>query len=267
MVIAKKLWTGWVLGGVALIGLGACSTPRSSGPGGSARKEPTRTERARMLVEIANSAIVEGDAISALEHLIRAEKEDSELPELYHSKALAYYMKRDTATAIAQARKAVQLKPDYSDANNTLGKLLIDAGQPEQAIAPLSTAAKDPIYRDAYKPLTNLGILYYRRGSYEQADQYLSRAIEDAPAVACVAYYYRGHLRLRDSRFDDAQKDYDSAGKRSCTGFADARLALGIAYQRGKRYDLARKTFMDVSSRFPNTKVAEQAMNHLRTLP
>src|SRR5262245_40822371 len=185
----------------------ACSTTRSrTGPEGTpvTRKEPTRTERARMLIEIANSALVEGDSIGALENLMRAEKEDAKLPELYHSMALAYYMKHDTSSALEKARKAVELKQDYSDANNNLGKLLMDSGKTDQSIAPLMAAAKDPVYRDVYKPLTNLGILHYRQGSYDRAETFLSNAIQEAPAVACVAYYYRGHLRLRESRFSDA---------------------------------------------------------------
>lgn len=253
--------------GALILGLGACASTQRSPSGSGPRKELTHTERARMMIEIANSALVEGDAIGALENLLNAEKEDSKLPELYHSKALAYYLKHDVQTAIAQARKAVELKPDYSDANNTLGKLLIDAGQSEMAIEPLTNASRDPIYRDVHKPLTNLGIIYYRRGSYDLAEKSFSRAIQESPDRACVAYYYRGHLKLRESRFSDAQGDYDNAGKRSCTGFADARLALGIAYERSKQYELARKTFVEVSNRFPNTKVAEQAMKHLRFLP
>jgi Tfp pilus assembly protein PilF len=263
MLNLRTLFIGSLCGALVL-GLGACSSAQRS-PG--SRKEPTRTERARMLIEIANSALIEGDAIGALENLLKAEKEDPKLPELFHSKALAYYLKHDVPTAIAQARKAVELKPDYSDANNTLGKLLIDAGQMDLAIEPLTAASMDPIYRDAHKPLTNLGIIYYRRGSYDLAEKNFSRAIQESPDGACVAYYYRGHLRLRESRFSDAQSDYDKAGKRSCTGFADARLALGITYERSKQYELARKTFVEVNDRFPNTKVAEQAMKHLRFLP
>lgn len=244
--------------------LAACATSGTSEP---KKKELTHTEIARMFIEIANGAILEGDATGALENLFRAEKEDPKLPELYHSEALAFYMKHDIPTAVVKARKAVELKPDYSDANNTLGKLLIDLGKADEAIEPLTRAAKDPLYRGAFKPLTNLGIIYYRRGSYDRADLYLSRAITDAPAAACVAYYYRGHIRLRDSRFQDAVSDYDNAGKKTCAGFADAHLAMGIAYERGKQYDLARKKYLEVENRFPNSKVAEQAMNHLRFLP
>jgi tetratricopeptide (TPR) repeat protein len=220
-----------------------------------------------MLVDIANGSIMEGDATSALESLFRAEKLAPQLPELYHSEALAFNMKHDLPTALAKARKAVALKPDYADANNTLGKLLIDSGRSDEAIAPLTRAANDPIYREAYKALTNLGIIYYRREDYSHADIYFTRAVMDSPGAACVAFYYRGHLRLRDSRFQEALSDYDNAGKRACAGFADAQFAMGLAYERSKQYDLARKKYLEIETRFPKTKFADQAMNHLRSLP
>jgi Tfp pilus assembly protein PilF len=220
-----------------------------------------------MLVDIANGALNEGDSTGALENLLAAEKEDPKLAVLHHSKALAFYAKQDLATALIEARKAVELQPDYSDANNTLGKLLMDASKADEAIAPLTRAASDPLYRQNFKPLTNLGILFYRRGNYIRASEYLSRAITAAPNGACVAFYYRGHIRLSESKFREAVEDYDSAGKRVCAGFADAHLAMGIAYERGKQYEMARKKYLEIQQRYPNTKVAEQAISHLRFLP
>jgi Tfp pilus assembly protein PilF len=246
---------------VAIFVCGACATTQSE------KKELSHKERARMLIDIANGALNEGDATGALVNLMAAEKEDEDLPELHHSKALAFFAKHDLSTAIIEAKKAVELRQDYSDANNTLGKLLMDADKPLEAIAPLTRAAKDPLYRESYKALTNLGILNYRRAEYTQAETNLSDAITAAPAAACVAYYYRGHLRLREARFNEAANDYDHAGKRLCAGFADAQLAVGIAYERSKQYELARKKFVEVQERYPNTKVAEQAVQHLRSLP
>jgi Tfp pilus assembly protein PilF len=247
----------------AVVALPGCA----SAPTSEKKKEPTATERAQMLVEIANGSLTEGDATGALETLMRAEKEDSSLPELHHSKALAYYFKKDLTSAIEEARKAVELKPNYSDANNTLGKLLVDTGKGREAVPYLEKAANDPINREAFKPLTLLGMMSYREGQYGKAEGYLSRAIEAAPTGACVAYSYRGHLRLRESRFREAVKDYDSAGKRMCASFVDAHMAMGIAYERSKQYDLARKKYLEIQDRYPNTQFADQAMNHLRSLP
>ena len=270
MIITKKrlgsLWVAYIalVLGWGVIGLGGCAT---SSPHEAKKKEPTPTEMARMYIDIANGAILEGDATGALENLFHAEKADSKLPELYHSEALAYFMKHDLATAVIKARKAVALKADYSDANNTLGKLLIDSGKSDEAVEYLTRASSDPIYREAFKSLTNLGIIYYRRGEYGRAETYLTRAVTDSPAAACVAFYYRGHIRLHDSKFREALSDYDNAGKKGCAGFADAHMAMGIAYERSRQYDLARKKYLEIESRFPNSKYADQAMNHLRSLP
>jgi type IV pilus assembly protein PilF len=256
-----KRFADLLAAGFTVTALAACST---TNPG---HKEMSHAERAQKFVEIANGALNEGDPTGALQNLALAEREDGRLPELHHSKALAYYAKHDLQTAIAEARKAIELKADYPDAQNTLGKLLMDDSKAEEAIAPLTLAAGDPLYRESFKPLTNLGILYYRRGSYARSTEYLNRAIAAAPAAACVAHYYRGHISLRESRFQQAVKDYDAAGKRACGSFADAQLAMGIALERNQQFEQARKKYLEVEQRYPNTPVAEQAVAHLRALP
>lgn len=243
--------------------------------------ELSHVERSRMYVEVANAALLEGDPTGALEQLIKAEEEDNSLPELHHSKALAYAAKGDAVTALASAKRAVKIKPDYSDANNTYGKLLIDAGRYEEALEPLMRAANDPINREAYKAYTNIGILQYRRGRMSLAREALDKAIQGAPDLACVAYYYRGHVHLKQAstasgksrmspharEVGEAVADYGKASKKYCGNFSEAHLALGIAYEQSRQYQLAREKYLDIQKRYPESKVAEQAMNHLRTLP
>jgi len=235
--------------------------------GGPAPKVLTQVDRARMFVEIANGALVEGDPTSALQALARAESEDTSLPELYHTKALAYYVKHDLDTAIQAGRKAVELKPTYSDAKNTLGKLLLEAGKYEEAIAPLSQAANDPLYNDTYKAWTNLGILKYRKNDFNESAKYFDHAVLDAPGRSCIAHYYLGHIRLKESQISAAIKEYDSSTRKLCAKFKDGMLALGLAYQKDRQYQEAKKTFLEIQKRYPNTQVAEQAMDHLKYLP
>ncbi len=235
--------------------------------GGGYKKEYTRTERARMLIQIANGALVEGDPTGALNHLVQAEREDSSLPELYHSRALAYYAKHDLSNALLSAKKAVEIKRDYSDANNTLGKILIDVGKQNEAISYLRQAAEDSLYREAYKAWTNLGIISYRKGEYEEAERCFNRAIVDAPTNSCIAYFYRGHIKLRAKKMDGAISDYSEASRKLCAKFGEAHLALGMAYQQDHQFGPARKTFLEIQKRYPNTKLAEQALDQLRFLP
>jgi Tfp pilus assembly protein PilF len=231
------------------------------------KKPPTDRERAGLYLNVGNAALGENDPTGALQSLFAAEKLDPTIPEIHHSKALAFFVKKDITSAIESARKAVQLDPKYSVAQNTLGKLLMDLGRNKEAIPALKVAANDPLNREAFKALTNLGILHYRTGEYTQSRTFFDRAVAAAPANACVAYYYRGHLALRRSDFKGAVSDYDSATRRFCGNFAEAHLALGVAYEQSKQFGQARRKFLDVQSRYPNTQVADSALDHLKNLP
>jgi len=243
-----------------MIGIGCASS-------GGKTKEYTNTEKARMLVEIANGSLVEGDPTGALQNIFKAERFDSSLPELYHTKALALFAKRDLISAVEAARKAVKMQPNFSDASNTLGKLLLDLGKYDEAVGPLTRAANDPLYRETYKSWTNLGILKYKTGEYIQSEVFLNRAIQESPSNACVAYFFRGQIKDKDFRLDEAIADYGEATKRQCSRFGDAKLALGMSYQKSKQYEEARKTFLEIQKLYPNTKLAENAIHQLRNLP
>lgn len=273
----------WVLGGevrsfrTALVFsaaflITACGTTQTK------PKHVTSTERARLYVNLANAGLLEGDPTGALEQLFLAEEIDSSLPELHHSKALAYAAKGDRESAMVSVKRAIKLQSNYTDANNTYGKMLVDAGRYEEALEPLTRAEADPIYRQAYKVQTNLGILQYRRGRFDLARKHFDKAIALVPNESCVAYYYRGHLQLkqatskngsrgRPSDYAPAVSDYTRASQNLCGGFTDAHLALGIAYEQSQQYQLARQKFVDIQNRYPNTKHSAQAMTHLRTLP
>ncbi len=247
-----------VLGSVSIQG---CASEKKKA------SEMSRSDRARMLIEVANGALLEGDPTGALQTLTQAESVDSSLPELHHSFALAYFRKHDLKRAIQSAKRAIELKPEYPEANNTLGKLLIENDQLLEAVAPLERAARNPLSREAYKAWTNLGIVSYRLGDLPQAEKMMDNAITEAPMAACVAFYYRGQIKLRNNDVKSAISDYDRATRKICASFGDAYLALGIAYEQSKQYELARKTFLEVEKRFPNTKIAEQAMDRVRFLP
>jgi Tfp pilus assembly protein PilF len=247
----------------AAIGISASMT----GCATASKHEMSSQDRARTLLVAAAGSLSEHDPTGALQTLVEAEEIDNTLPELYHLRALAFYAKHNLNLAIVNARRAVQMQPDFAEANSTLGKFLLDAGRLDEAKGPLKVAAKNPLYRDSYKPKTTLGIIHYQQGNYDQALASLDSAILDSPGAACIAYYYRGHIEMSRKQFKQAAKDYDSATRKICASFADAHLALGIAYEKERDYTRARKKFLDVTQNFPNTKVAEQALDRLRYLP
>ncbi len=219
------------------------------------------------MVEAANAAMIEGDPIGALQFLKSAEDLDSSLPSIYHAKALAFNMRKDLPQALIEMKKSVDLDPKSSAANNTYGKLLLDAGKYSEAEAYLKKAAEDPTFRESFKARTSLGMLYYRENKLDQADSQLEKASFDDPNNSCIAYYYRGHVAMKRGQNPEAIKYYERATQKLCAGFADAHFALGVAYEREKKWDEARKKYLEVKQNFSESKAAEQAMKRLSKLP
>lgn len=258
-VLTKTRWALFVLSLFVLGGLGCAATGK--------KKTPSKEERAQILVQLAFGTLTDGDPTGALQKLKEAEALDDESSDLYHVRALAYYFKKDFENAISASQKAIQLKPDFSGAKTTLGVILLETGRMNEAIGHLTEAANDGLNREAFKALTALGIIQYKNLNFEKSQEFMTRAINADPVSSCKAYYYRGHIHLKDGNLSKALKDYDHATKMVCGGFADAYLAKGIAYERSKNYEEAKKVFLMVHQRFPKTEIAEQAMTHYRGLP
>jgi len=225
------------------------------------------SEQARLYLEAAVAAQNEGDSTSALAYLLEAESRDPSMAEIHHLRGIAYFAKKELALAEESVTKALQLRPDYPEAQTTLGKLLLDSGRLAESEKWLRKSASNVLYRDAFKARTSLGILFYRRGDFGQARQELERAVTLDPARACVAHYYIGHLDMRDSRFDSALVSYERSTQKFCAGFAEGHLASAVALERTRDLDRARRKYLEVTRSFPNTVVAEQARSNLKRLP
>ncbi len=242
-----------------------CATAENES--GSGAKTLTGEERAAMLVQIANSSLLEGNPTLALKNLLEAERLDQSNPELYHSKALAFYQKKDLKKAQESVEHALHLNPKFTAANNTLGKILLDLGKVERSKQYFIEALKDPLYVETYKPKTNLGIAYYRTKELKLAKKQFDQVVEESPDTACVAHYYKGHIAYKTHQLDEAILEYNRATRRFCSHFPEAHYALGIAYYKSKRYQDARRKFVEIQDLFPNSRVATQAMKQLRNLP
>ncbi|MCM2277718.1 MAG: tetratricopeptide repeat protein [Oligoflexia bacterium] len=251
----------FVLAGCLCAALPGCaSAPKS-------KADQTPAERAQLFLQMGSTALLEGDPTGALENLFEARRLGLDSAELRHGLALAYHAKGEAQAALDEARRAVAMKPGLSEANSTLGKLLMDHGRNDEALPYLRKAAKDPLYRESFKPLTSIGIIHYRKGELSQSRLHLDRAIQSARTSACVAYYYRGHLNLRESRPTDAIHDYEMASKNVCAGFGDAHVALALAYEKLRENEKARKKFLEIQQLFPSTPYSAQAIAHLQNLP
>ena len=68
-------------------------------------------------------------------------------------------------------------------------------------------------------------------------------------------------------KLTDAQRNYERASSKVCANFAEAHYAYGMSLERTKKYDQARRKYLELQTVFPDSPVAEQAMLRLKQLP
>lgn len=247
---------------ISVIALSGCATTNPNAP-----KEISNAERVKMLLPIASANISDNDSTGGLQVLSQIRELDDSIPEEYYLFALAYLQKNEIKLATESARHAVKLDPKYSAAKNTLGKLLLDQNQYEEAEKYLLQSATDLLFREAYLPKINLGILYSKKGMSEKSEYWLSQAIHDGGSLVCLAYFHRANLRYNQNQYLEAERDFNRSAKGSCSGISDVHIAFGKTLIREKKYDQARAKFIEIQRLFPSSTAFDQATQYLREIP
>lgn len=100
----------------------------------------------------------------------------------------------------------------------------LNSGRTKNAKQQLLTLTKD--HPEFSGPYANLGILYFREGDINAAEQTLHQAVQINPGNA-MAYNQLGIIYRHLGRFDDARQAYHHALKIS-PDYANAHLNMGI---------------------------------------
>jgi Tfp pilus assembly protein PilF len=247
----------WILS-LLLFTVSGCA----SSPGTLSKKD-----RIEKLLDIAGASISDGDLIGALETLNEVQALDDSLPRTHYLYALAYLNKNEIALAETNARRSLELDPDYSTGKNALGKILLDQGRLKEAEPLLKSAANDLLFRESYLAKTNLGILYFRKMDFRNSELWLQRAISDNGPTTCLARYHLGKTQLEMKAIDKALRSFTLASKGVCGGLGEAHLAVGQTLLRQKKFDQARAKFIEIERLFPGTETSDQAAEAIRGLP
>jgi type IV pilus assembly protein PilF len=228
--------------------------------------------------DLARDAFYKGHLREALDHCQRADKlDDSNAKALYFTAAVylgfcsAEGMDSPDcrlATAEEFTRRAVKAEPDFRDAKNTLGQVLILEKKYEEALKVLEPLTKDPAYGANYLAWGNygealvslgrldegiaalrnsiteprfctghyrLGVAYEKKGDFVSAEKSFSDAV-NVPIADCQAlqdaWFERAEVRLKLGKTAEAQGDFARCreiGSTTEKGRECAKLAGGSA--------------------------------------
>jgi tetratricopeptide (TPR) repeat protein len=167
----------------------------------------------------------------AIEQLQIAVNIDPNFPEAQKNLSVALTEKGRTDEAIAHLQTLVKEYPNEAEGHYNLGNALLKKGDSRSAIAAyekaLSTQVRYPVAH------YNLGIALDQNGRIDEAIAQYQEAVQEEPNYA-EAYYLLGNDLLRKARVDDAIAAYERALK-SRARYPEVENNLGLALlQKGR---------------------------------
>ncbi|NOZ00976.1 MAG: tetratricopeptide repeat protein [Deltaproteobacteria bacterium] len=158
--------------------------------------------------------------------------------------------------AAASFRAALKVKPDFFEARNNLGAVMMAQGLYAEAIRILEPLTHEPLYVTPWFAHGNLGRCYYELGDLEKARTYLEMAVFLNPRY-CLGYLHLGIVHQDRGDLRDARSTFEKAIK-NCPKFAEPYYHLGVIQQRAGEMEAARASFAKCVELAPETAVGKR---------
>lgn len=137
-------------------------------------------------LEKAGSALKAGQLDEAIAGYEAVAVKVPNLPQVQHNLGLAYARKKDMARAEAAFRKAVELKPDFTESHSALAVVLFEKGSRDEAVSEAAKAVE--IAPDNARLQFGLGVMYADTGRMAEAKEALLKAESLDPTNPEVEY-------------------------------------------------------------------------------
>lgn len=234
-----------------VVALVACSGAKGQQPGAQSPERQSDAE-----YDIARDLFTRGNAREALDHVQKAVALNEENDKAHYLMAailLAFcsgpraFEGPDCRLAEVEksARAALKYNPDFRDAKNLLGQVLINEKKYKEAISILEPLTKDPAYVHPYLAWGNLGWAQILDGQIDAGIASLRNAVTE-PRF-CVGHYRLGVGFEKKGDPGHAEESFTSAVSvedPQCTALQDAweararvRLKLGKAPEARADYE------------------------------
>ncbi len=191
----SKLRSLAVLSSLALTVLAACATGREAEVG---------RLRAQATYELALTELREGRTSPGLALLQEAISLDPRQAVYQNTLGLVHLNLKNLPQATGAFKKALELNPDYAEAQHNLGVALAESGQWEEAIKAYQKTLAMPSNAHAGSVYTNMGWAYYSLGRLDEAERALQQAVRFEPTLG-PAYYHLGLVFLKAERREEAR--------------------------------------------------------------
>ena len=179
--------------------------------------------------------------------------------------------RQDFTRAERHLKLAVQYKPDFHHASNSLGVVYLHLKRWDDAIRIFKKLVDEPLYDSPWLAHNNLGWALYQKGLLSKqrvlllrARQHFDKALLTNPKF-CVGYNNKGIVLEAMQNWDQAALSY----RRSidiCKAYIEPMFRLGFLYERAHKPQLAAEMFSRCYKLAPNTPFGQRCLMRKRRL-
>ncbi len=153
-------------------------------------------------------------------------------------------------------RRAVELRPGYSEAHNDLGQLLAKTGRLPEAVKEFDAALANMLYKEPWVARCNKGEALYQLGRKAEGLAELETCVAQSPRY-CFGQRELGRLHLAEGRVREALESFERYA-RACDKAPDAWYQMGLAHLKAGDADRARQAFQKCESLGANTSLGDE---------
>lgn len=136
---------------------------------------------AEATIALGEAHLNQGNFTAALKELLNAEKTLPNDPYLHNDLGIAYMGKEVFNLAETHFKRALALKPDYTQAQNNLGAAYLIQKKYDQAIDCYDQFSKNLLYTTPHFAFSNMGWAYLGKGNYLFAENNFLKALNEEP--------------------------------------------------------------------------------------
>lgn len=244
----------------AVTALGACETTTTvngrqvDNPGAVQNSEADQQKRASLRLRLASNYYSQRQYAVAIDEAKQALGIDPNLSQAYALLGLIYMDLDDRGQAEANFGRALKIDVDSPEINNNYGWFLCRTGRERESLAYFQRAADNRLYATPALPLQNAGVCLMQVKDYKSAETYLRRSFE-SDASSAVVKFQLARLYLATRQLDRANF-YFSLLERDLEPNAEA-LWLGLRIARAQGDVRGERQYADqLRRRFANSNEA-----------
>lgn len=232
----------------------------------STQRESKDEKKAQLYLEIGTAHLTKGNYPQALRELLNAERFDAKNHVIQNNLGLAYMVRDRFDDAERHFLKALDLKDDFTDARNNLGRLYVEAGAYPKAIETLKIAAADLTYLNPDKTWSNLGHAYFMSKQFPEAKNAFQKSLGFRRG-SCFTLNYYGRSLYEIEKFKEAAESLDQAIK-TCekSKFEEPYYYSALSFYKLGNIDMARARLREVLAYFPKGQFESKASELLEIM-